>query len=144
MLSLIRYTWCLKLFSLLPTPAPAIHCLKYCIRVFIPCETFLWLCVSKTEAITTRKLSWCLLYLYDCHSASMMTSSSGNFFRVTGPLCGDFTGHRWILRTEASDAELWCFLWPMPWINDWVNNREAGDLRRHRAHYDVIVMSAAP
>ena len=25
-------------------------------------------------------------------------------------------------------------------INGWVNNREAGDLRRHRAHYDVIVM----
>ena len=26
------------------------------------------------------------------------------------------------------------------WINGWVNTREAGDLRRHRAHYDVIVM----
>ena len=26
------------------------------------------------------------------------------------------------------------------WINDWVNNREAGDLRRYRANYDVIVM----
>ena len=26
------------------------------------------------------------------------------------------------------------------WINGWVNNREAGDLRRHRADYDVIVM----
>ena len=26
------------------------------------------------------------------------------------------------------------------WINVWVNNREAGDLRRHRAHYDVTVM----
>ena len=25
-------------------------------------------------------------------------------------------------------------------VNCWVNNREAGDLRRHRAHYDVIVM----
>ena len=25
--------------------------------------------------------------------------------------------------------------------NGWVNNREAGDLRRHRAHYDVTVMS---
>ena len=25
-------------------------------------------------------------------------------------------------------------------INGWVNNREAGDLRCHRAHYDVIVM----
>ena len=27
------------------------------------------------------------------------------------------------------------------WINRWVNNREAGDLRRYRAHYDVIVMT---
>ena len=26
------------------------------------------------------------------------------------------------------------------WINGWVNNCEAGDLRRHLAHYDVIVM----
>ena len=26
------------------------------------------------------------------------------------------------------------------WINGWMNNREANDLRRHRAHYDVIVM----
>ena len=26
------------------------------------------------------------------------------------------------------------------WINNWANNREAGDLRRHRGHYDVIVM----
>ena len=26
------------------------------------------------------------------------------------------------------------------WINDWVNNREAGDLRRYRAHCDVSVM----
>ena len=30
------------------------------------------------------------------------------------------------------------------WINGWVNNREAGDLRRHCAHYDVIVMFQAP
>ena len=26
------------------------------------------------------------------------------------------------------------------WINGWVNNLEAGDLRRYRAHYDVIAM----
>ena len=41
----------------------------------------------------------------------MMTSSKGNIFRVTGHLCGEFTGSRWIPRTKASDAELWCFLW---------------------------------
>ena len=41
----------------------------------------------------------------------MMTSSNGNIFRVTGPLCGEFTVHRWIPLTKASDAELWCLLW---------------------------------
>ena len=41
----------------------------------------------------------------------MMTSSNGNSFRVTGHLCGEFTGPRWIPRTKASDAELWRLLW---------------------------------
>ena len=27
------------------------------------------------------------------------------------------------------------------WINGWENNREAGDLRRHRGHYDVNVIA---
>ena len=29
------------------------------------------------------------------------------------------------------------------WIKGWVNNSEAGDLRRNRAHYDVTVMLLA-
>ena len=41
----------------------------------------------------------------------MMTSSNGDIFRVTGHLCREFTGPRWIPHTKASDAELWCFLW---------------------------------
>ena len=28
------------------------------------------------------------------------------------------------------------------WNNSWANNGDAGDLRRHRAHFDVIVMSS--
>ena len=51
------------------------------------------------------------------------------------PVTGEFPSQR------ASDSELWCFLWSAPCINGWVNNREAGDLRRHRGHYDVIVMT---
>ena len=57
-----------------------------------------------------------------------MMSSNGNIFRVTVPLCGEFT----------SEAELWCFLWYAPEYR--VDNREAGDLIRYRAHYDVTVM----
>ena len=30
------------------------------------------------------------------------------------------------------------------WINAWVNNREAGDLRRHHTHCDVFVMKKSP
>ena len=56
------------------------------------------------------KQAWCKLRLvYD-----MITSSKGDIFRVTGHLCREFTGHRWIPRTEASDAELWCFPWSAP------------------------------
>ena len=52
-------------------------------------------------------------------SDNMMTSSNGNILRVTGLLCEKFTGHRWIPLTQAnftqaSDAELWCFLWSAP------------------------------
>ena len=42
-----------------------------------------------------------------CHP--MMTSSNGSIFRVTGILCGEFTGPRWISLTQASDTELWYF-----------------------------------
>ena len=34
----------------------------------------------------------------------------------------------------------WMFSLISIWINGWVNNHEAGDLRRYRGHYDVIVM----
>ena len=42
-------------------------------------------------------------------ASTMMTSSNGNILRVTGLLFGEFTGHRWVPFTKASDAEFWCF-----------------------------------
>ena len=32
-------------------------------------------------------------------------------FQRDWPLCGEFTGHRWIPLTKASDVKLWCVLW---------------------------------
>ena len=52
----------------------------------------------------------------------MMTSSNGNISRVTGPLCGEFTGYRWIPPKKASDAELWCFLLSAPELTQIVCN----------------------
>ena len=60
---------------------------------------------------------------HDCKAETqikvIMTSSNGNIFRVTGPLCGVFIGHRWIPRIKAIDAELWCFLWSAPGYKRW-------------------------
>ena len=70
----------------------------------------------------------------------MMTSSNGNIFRVTGPLCGEFTGNRWIPHTKGQWGRAFMFSLICAWINGQVKNHEAGDLKRRRAHYDVIVM----
>ena len=68
-----------------------------------------------------------------------MTSSNGNIFRVTGHLCWEFTGRRWIHRKGKWRGAL-MFSLICAWINGWVNNREAGDLTRYSAHYDITVM----
>ena len=66
-----------------------------------------------------------------------MTSSIGNIFRVTGHLCGnsatgEFPAQRPVLRSFDVFFD--------PRLNKRLSkNREAGDLRRIRAHYDVIV-----
>ena len=70
----------------------------------------------------------------------MMTSSNGNFSRVTGNLGGEFTGPRWIPHTKDQLRGALMFTLICARINGWVNTREAGDLRSHRTHYNVIVM----
>ena len=69
----------------------------------------------------------------------MMTSSNENLFRVTGPLCGEFTGPGEFptQRPVTLDSDVF---FDLCLNSGWVNNLEAGDLRRPRAHYDVIVM----
>ena len=61
--------------------------------------------------------------------SDMMTSSNGNVFCVTGLLYDAFPSRRPVTR---------CFA--VFFICAWTNNRDASDLRRHRAHYDATVM----
>ena len=86
-----------------------------------------------------RKCLGCFYAMLAWKQCMMTSSWNGSIYRVTGPLCGEFTGPRWILYKKASGAELWYFL-IFTRINGWVNNGEADNLRRHRAHYDVTVM----
>ena len=50
------------------------------------------------------------------------------------PVSGEIPAQRPAMRN------FWCFFWSANGINGWINNREAGDLSRHLAHYDVTVM----
>ena len=70
-----------------------------------------------------------------------MTSSNGNIFRVTGHLCGEI--HRSPVNSPHKGQWRGALMFSLicVWITNWVINREAGDLRRYCAHYDVIVMA---
>ena len=56
--------------------------------------------------------------------SALMAICAGN-----SPVPGEFPAQRPVTRS-----------FDVFWINDWLNNRETGDLRGHRAHYDVTVM----
>ena len=56
-----------------------------------------------------------------------MTSSNGNSFRVTGPLYGEFAGHRWIPLTKLLTRSIDVF-YDLHLNKRLSNNREAGDL----------------
>ena len=67
-----------------------------------------------------------------------MTSSNGNVSALLAicvgnlPVPHEFPAQRPVPRSFDVFVDL-------VWINGWVNNREAGDLRRYRVHFDVIV-----
>ena len=71
----------------------------------------------------------------------MMTSWNGNIFRVNDHLCEEFTGPPVNSPHKGHWRGALMFSLICTRINGWVNNREAGDMRRHRAHYDVTVMN---
>ena len=64
-----------------------------------------------------------------------MMSSNENISRVTGPLCGEFTRHRWIPHTQRPVTRSFGVFLDLR-----LNKREAGDLGCHCAHYDFTVM----
>ena len=71
----------------------------------------------------------------------MMTSSNWNILCITDHLCGEFTGHRWIPLTKASDAELFdlCLntrLSKQTWV--WWFETPSRPLWRH---YDAFVQT---
>ena len=120
------------------------HCLNQ-YRTTAPCTS-----IGRCESIASVRLYSELIQMYtyiqrDGKGLALLKvenpiSIKWKPFRVTGLLCGEFTGHRWIPCKGQWRGVLMLSL-ICAWINGLVNNRDAGDLWRHRAHYDVIVMN---
>ena len=91
-----------------------------------------------------RERLWCLPYrkcvqyisynMYNVHMILLyiMTSSNGNW-----PLNSQVTGE---FPHKGQWRGVLMFSLICVCINSWVNNGEAGDLRCHHTHYDIIVM----
>ena len=84
-------------------------------------------------------LDWCFLTARS--QPRMMTSSDGNIFPLLA-LCAENSP----VTGEFPHTGQWRGALMLPvictWMNSWTNNREVGDLGRHRGHYDVTIMSA--
>ena len=89
--------------------------------------------------LAKRQIIPCGIFNIEYLRIPIMTSSIGNFFALlaicarNSPVTGEFPTQRPV--TGSFDV-----FFDRAWINDWVNNGEAGDLRRYRVHYDVTVM----
>ena len=69
----------------------------------------------------------------------MMASSNESIFsRYWTFVRGIHRWHRWPVNSPHIDQ--WRGALICPWVHGWVNNHEAGDLKRHRAHCDITVM----
>ena len=82
----------------------------------------LW-CYCNVESIDPKRewLAKCfIVYWYSVTNllsdlyTDVMVSWNESIFPVTGLLCEEITGYRWIPPTKASDAELWCYFWSAP------------------------------
>ena len=117
---------CCFVWSICQYPWGLLHwCWKN--AVLPPCNRNIWrICVKHHAPKSTKQPCVCL-----------MTSSNGTIFRVTGlfvrgihrPPVG--SPHKSQCRGALTISLIYA------WINDWANDRD-GDLRRHRAHYDVM------
>ena len=119
------------------------HFLDINVLTFLVQQQYVWR-TAWANTTTTDVLASCPRYhqpqyWLPSNHQYMMTSSNGNIFRVTDPLCGKFTGHR---KGQWHGAVMFSLIYA--WTNCLVNTRDAGDSRSNRVHYDVIVMIRHP
>ena len=96
-------------------------------KLFVWCIGKAWTNQSATGYISITK---CTLRRHQRETCALLVLCLGNL-----PITGGFPSKRSMTRSFV--FSLIC-----TWTNGWANNRDAGDLRRHRAYYDATVMDS--
>ena len=91
------------------------------------CSIFIGNALQILQSCTKPSISW-WRHQMETFSA-LLAICAGN-----SPVPDEFPAQRPVTRSFDVFSLIWV------WMNGWVNNGEAGDLRRYRAHYNVIVM----
>ena len=90
--------------------------------------------------LNSSYICWLPYYCVPQHSILWWLHQMEKFYTLlaiclgNSPVTGEFPTQWPVMRSFG------VFFFICAWINGWVNNNEDGDLRRHHAHYDVIVM----
>ena len=99
------------------TSNPACNKLNFSVNVGVTI-TMMYMCVTIYSYIIFHNLLiinvWWSLYGSVGHHRPHDDVINWKHIPRYWPFVRDFTGDRWIPRTKASDAELWCFLWSAP------------------------------
>ena len=118
------------------------------IRYVVIFETWLRSTITKVNNETYKPLP--IVRNWSCAHSMRKIAQLKDFYHMMTSWNGKFTVLlafvRGIYRSPVNSpykgqwcGALMCSLIGV-WIYGWVNNREAGDLKRYRAHYDVMVM----
>ena len=108
------------------TDAIHVRCIPQKLHRVLFCYKLLWLYFALLVDIHPYSPAW-WRHQMETFSALLALCAGNSPVPVNSPHKGQWRG-----------ALMFSLIYA--WINDWANNREAGDLRRHRGHYDVIVM----
>ena len=137
-----RFPW-LSLFLVIFRPQITLFQIGWrCISLEMFHPKFPWLYKISLPLYTSAESKWCSVLFTEGWRLSqcMMTSSNGNIFPRYWPFVRGI--HRPPVNSPLKGQWRGALMFSLifVWINGWENNREAVDLRRHRADYDVIVM----
>ena len=115
--------------------------LKFLIWSYVPSWN------KRLYQIWKKIVVWCglinlsLIRAFTTFSTYMMTLSNGNIFHVTGHCAGNSPVPS-KFRTQRPVTRIFDVFFDLRLNKDWVNNREAGNLRRYDTRYDVAVMES--